>query len=162
MGDRIRHVVSLFDRKKDAAEIAGVIPEQLNRWCQAQSEPRFVGVSRMALIKGVCLNWIATGKGTPKLSELPESCVAGSSSPSRDTINRDMLVAVISGFLTAEGIDNAAQTAHDIITTYEDIIEKAEKNRRPSDYGYILSEAISTIISRHRRRTAATTPNTRP
>ncbi len=149
MGDRIRHVVNLFDRKKDAAEIAGVIPEQLNRWCQAQSEPRFVGVSRMALIKGINLNWIATGTGTSGLSE---NVKPGSPPLSPDTIHRDMLVAMISGFLAAEGIENAAQIAHDIMKAHDEIIAKIEQNRHPVDSGYILAEAVSTIIARHRNR----------
>ncbi|MBO6772352.1 MULTISPECIES: hypothetical protein [unclassified Thalassospira] len=159
MGERIRQVVNLFDRKKDAAEIAGVIPEQLNRWCQAQSEPRFVGVSRMALIKGINLNWIATGKGKTDLSD---DIHPTGSSVAPDTIHRDMLMAMISGFLAAEGIDNGAQIALDILKAHDEIVEKIEKNRHPIDSGYILAEAISTIIARHRSRDSATNSDSCP
>ncbi len=151
MGDRIRHVVDLFDRKKDAAEVAGVIPEQLNRWCTAQSEPRFVGISRMALAQDVSLNWIATGHDT---AERTDNTTAPSDAKPFDPSHRDMLMAMISGFLAAEGINNAAQIAHDIMKAHDEIINKIEKNRHSTDLGYLLSEAISTIIARYRNRTA--------
>jgi len=155
MGDRIRHVVDMFDRKKDAAEVAGVIPEQLNRWCLAQSEPRFVGISRLALAQDICLNWIATGNDTPtQTNDIDPPSGAKPLDPS----HRDMLMAMISGFLAAEGINNAAQIAYDIMKAHDEIINKIEKNRYSTDLGYLLSESISTIISRYRNRTAANPP----
>lgn len=152
MGDRIRHVVGLFDRKKDAAEIAGVIPEQLNRWCLAQSEPRFVGISRMALSQNVCLHWIATGNGTP---DQDCNCAPSNGVQPPTPSHRDILMAMISGFLAAEGIENAARIAYDIMEAHDEIISNIEKNQHSTDPGYLLSEAVSTIIARYRNRTTS-------
>lgn len=159
LGDRIRHVVDMFDRKKDAARIAGIIPEQLNRWCQAQSEPRFVGVARLAISKGISLQWIATGEppsGTAKKQNIvnePET----TRSPNpycTGPAEREVLIAIISGFLAAEGITNSPQIANDIIGAYDQIVENLENNRDSSEMATILSQAITIILDRQQERRA--------
>ncbi len=159
LGDRIRHVVELFDRKKDAAQIAGVIPEQLNRWCQAQSEPRFVGIARLAIMKGVRMEWIATGEGGVDARTEPPDTSDNTPSELQGTepAERDVLMAIISGFLAAEGIANSPQIARDIIETYDEIVENVEKNRDSAEMVSILSQAISSIIIRQQKRNDGTT-----
>ncbi len=159
LGDRIRHVVDMFDRKKDAARIAGIIPEQLNRWCQAQSEPRFVGVARLAISKGISLQWIATGeppRGTakkpntvnePETTRAPNPYCTGPA-------EREVLIAIISGFLAAEGITNSPQIANDIIGAYDQIVENLENNRDSSEMATMLSQAITIILDRQQERRA--------
>ena len=161
LGDRIRQVVELFDRKKDAARIAGIIPEQLNRWCQAQSEPRFVGIARLAISKGIRMEWIATGEGQSTAgAELPPDELETASSPScADPVEREVLMAIISGFLAAEGISNSPQIAHDIITAYDQIVGDLENNRDNSKMATVLSQAISIILGRQQQRLAGDTKN---
>ena len=154
LGDRIRYVVDLFDRKKDAAQIAGVIPEQLNRWCQAQSEPRFVGITRLALSQGVSLEWIATGNGEIQSHANGKTTPQHATPSPNDTQlkKRDILIAIISGFLTAEDVENGPQIAQDIIASYDEIVENIENNRDHSEMAIILSQVITAILTRQQQR----------
>lgn len=159
LGDRIREVVGLFDRKKDAAKIAGVIPEQLNRWCQAQSEPRFVGIARLAISQGVGMEWIATGSGNAATAKKAVDTLHATPPELRvaEPAKRDILLAIISGFLAAEGIANSPQIARDIIETYDEIVVNVEKNRTPAEMSDLLSQAISSILIRQQKRNGSTT-----
>ena len=212
LGERIRHVVDMFDRKKDAAEIAGVIPEQLNRWCQAKSEPRFVGIARLAKAKSVRLEWIVTGEGPVHISsgqtppypphaqndtaeqdiypthpgnveesrQQPQNMRSDAGYDRLDTTevslqkkrsyqpqkthnsrvlenqraeilfsNYSLLSAIITGFLTAEGIDNAARMTQSILTTYRDIIHVLGHEPEQDETGNLIAQIVSAIIRQH-------------
>jgi phage repressor protein C with HTH and peptisase S24 domain len=60
---RISEVVGLFETKKAAALAAGVGLSTLHRWIAGEGMPAFDSLATLALAKGVCLDWIATGKG---------------------------------------------------------------------------------------------------
>jgi DNA-binding phage protein len=190
LGNRIRQVVDMFDRKKDAAQVAGVIPEQLNRWCQAQSEPRFVGVARLACAQAVRLEWIVTGKGpvhidlaneTPKQPNRysarsapstrllpgssqsnthaaghPENIGSGINSsqvppqtPPLPHNDRGLLSAIVTGFLTAEGVENAPRITQDILAAYNEIVTLLGEELNKADTGLIIAQIVSAIIRRH-------------
>ncbi|PKR53268.1 hypothetical protein COO20_14280 [Thalassospira marina] len=235
LGERIRHVVDMFDRKKDAAEVAGVIPEQLNRWCQAQSEPRFVGVARLASAQAVRLEWIVTGKGpvhidpatdpaniappaasgknggqpatdpaqsnvhhmalsemvAPEMvagisgtiaadttgdvandSALPTKGTAARSASSEkktsrtkksrsktnvadnDAVetpysNHGLLSAIVTGFLTAEGVEDAPRITKNILAAYSEIIALLGDELSQADTGMMIAQIVSAIIRRH-------------
>jgi DNA-binding phage protein len=154
MAARIRQVVDLFDRKKEAASIAGVIPEQLNRWCQAQSEPRFVGIARLAKSKGVSLDWIATGHGDgPTLNGIPESLRG---LPDAARLDHDVLLAVVSGFLAAEGIDHAHRVAEDIVDVHNEMQQATKRTNGLAETSALLPRMISEILSRQKRRQTET------
>ncbi|MDP2698241.1 MAG: hypothetical protein Q8O73_09050 [Thalassospira sp.] len=152
MGNRIRHVVDLFARKKDAAQTAGVIPEQLNRWCQAQSEPRFVGISRMAVQHDVRLDWIATGDGPIHTTDSALYAPHTGGQPAAH-MERDVLMAIISGFLAAEGIQNAPAVVSDIVAAHDEILSTLPDRQPTGDYGTLISHLIVAIIDRYRART---------
>lgn len=151
MAARIRQVVDLFDRKKEAASIAGVIPEQLNRWCQAQSEPRFVGIARLAKSKGVSLDWIATGHGDgPSLDGASHGLRGLGGGAAR--LDRDVLIAVVSGFLAAEGIEHAHRVAEDIVDVHNEMQQASKRTNGLAETSAMLPRMIAEILSRHRRR----------
>ncbi|OKH89620.1 hypothetical protein [Thalassospira sp. TSL5-1] len=212
LGERIRHVVDMFDRKKDAAEVAGVIPEQLNRWCQAKSEPRFIGIARLAKAKAVRLEWIVTGEGPvyihagQSLSSPPhpqQDAAENSTYPAHhgpveltrqhtqdlqvdlaedhlDTTevsaqkkrsyqtkkthnsrvlenssteiifsNYSLLSAIITGFLMAEGVDNAGRITQSILATYRDIIHVLGHEPEQDETGNLIAQIVSAIIRQH-------------
>ncbi|OSQ41693.1 hypothetical protein [Thalassospira sp. MCCC 1A01428] len=226
LGERIRHVVEMFDRKKDAAEVAGVIPEQLNRWCHAQSEPRFVGIARLASAQSVRLEWIVTGHGpvhtdpvmettgSPQntrarrgahqhvgnldqsnvhhmgVSEIVGATMANgdannsaeekslpsakatainkdqantakSLSPNRPYDDLGLLSAIVTGFLTAEGIDDAPRITQDILAAYKEITTLLGDELSQADTGMMIAQIVSAIIRRHsisNRKTPTDTP----
>ncbi|OSQ38853.1 hypothetical protein [Thalassospira mesophila] len=214
LGERIRHVVDMFDRKKDAAEVAGVIPEQLNRWCQAQSEPRFVGVARLASAQAVRLEWIVTGRGPvhidppaaeparpPQTATAPDkrarhpassseshvqhmalseivgpnlAARSAQSAPRQSTKSsadgtsaphtpkppgieksgifyndHGLLFAIVTGFLTAEGINDAPRITRDILAAYDEIITLLGDELSQADTGMMIAQIVSAIIRRH-------------
>ncbi|WP_147253018.1 hypothetical protein [Thalassospira profundimaris] len=223
LGERIRHVVDMFDRKKDAAAVAGVIPEQLNRWCQAKSEPRFVGIARLARAKSVRLEWIVTGEGPvhhhaeaypgpasemphsktenilqalhPDADDAPDSLfqppqnlekdgdgirqmISGDGSgPASESAqkksahqtqkthnsrvstrtgdntiqfsNDSLLSAIITGFLTTEGIDNAPIITRNILATYREIIHLLGNEPDQAETGTLIAQIVSAIIRHH-------------
>ncbi|MGN0925112.1 LexA family transcriptional regulator [Ectopseudomonas mendocina] len=64
IGTRIEAIADLFDSRKQAASTAGVAVSTLQRWLAEEGMPAFDSLARLALPKGVSLDWIATGHGS--------------------------------------------------------------------------------------------------
>jgi len=62
-GTRIEAIIELYKSKKEAAAAAGVGLTSLHRWTKEDGTPAFDSLARLALPKGVSLDWIATGAG---------------------------------------------------------------------------------------------------
>lgn len=73
LATRMAMVVDLFDTKSMAAKTAGLSPEQLARQVKGLNRPFFDSVARLALAKGVSLDWLATGAGPMYLRERAEA-----------------------------------------------------------------------------------------
>ena len=65
VGTRIREVQKQIGTVENAAKIAGVDSETLNRWMKGGTKASFVGVSRLAQAAGKSLDWVATGRAGP-------------------------------------------------------------------------------------------------
>jgi len=63
LGRRINKVILLFRTKKEAAKVAGVTTEQVRSYTNGNSKPPFEVLARLAIVKNVNLNWLATGEG---------------------------------------------------------------------------------------------------
>lgn len=63
LGTRIEAVVSLYESRKQAAYTAGVGLSSLHRWTREEGVPAFDSLARLAMAKGVSLDWVATGQG---------------------------------------------------------------------------------------------------
>ena len=63
LGTRISSVIKLFNSLKEAASHAGVTDETLAAWRDLKTEPRFIGLMKLAAAAGVSLDWLAFGKG---------------------------------------------------------------------------------------------------
>lgn len=61
--DRIFKVLSLFSDRKIASEVSGKSADMLWAYTKGRNSPPFDVLARLALAKGVDLNWLATGKG---------------------------------------------------------------------------------------------------
>ena len=62
LGRRIDKVILLFRTKKEAAKVAGVTTEQVRSYTNGNSKPPFEVLARLAIVKNVNLNWLATGE----------------------------------------------------------------------------------------------------
>jgi hypothetical protein len=67
-GDRLGHLLALFESRTSAADVAGVTPEQLGRYVSGQTTKVPIGVIvRLAAKKGISLDWLATGEGAREI-----------------------------------------------------------------------------------------------
>ena len=62
LSDRLGQLVEMYETQKEAAAAIGRAPETLYNWRKGRM-PFFGDVARMAIEKGVRLDWIATGQG---------------------------------------------------------------------------------------------------
>lgn len=78
---RIGLLLARYDTQRDAARFLGCAPETLQNWVAGRTAPGFEAITRLALEKGVSLEWLATGLGDMSTgshsllstySELPE------------------------------------------------------------------------------------------
>lgn len=63
VGSRLAEVLSLYPDRKSAASVAGKSVDQLMAYVKGSNAAPFEVIVRLALDKGVNLNWIATGQG---------------------------------------------------------------------------------------------------
>lgn len=68
VGTRIREIQRQLGTVENAAKIAGVDSETLNRWMKGATKASFLSVARLALAANRSLDWLATGEG-PKYLE---------------------------------------------------------------------------------------------
>lgn len=62
VGTRIREIQRQLGTVENAAKIAGVDSETLNRWMKGETKASFVGIARLALAANRSMNWLATGE----------------------------------------------------------------------------------------------------
>ena len=62
LGERLKAIVGMYPTQKEAAQAIGRAPETLQNWVKGRM-PYFGDVARMAIVKGVRLDWVATGRG---------------------------------------------------------------------------------------------------
>lgn len=74
---RIRQLVDLFKNHAEAAEIVGRSTDAVGNWVSGKTVPAFDVLARMAHVKKVSLEWLASGKGAMLVGELvPAGTVA--------------------------------------------------------------------------------------
>jgi len=61
--NRLELVISRFSSRSEAAKVAGVTLEQLNKWVKGKARAPFTALANMANATDVSLDWLATGKG---------------------------------------------------------------------------------------------------
>jgi phage repressor protein C with HTH and peptisase S24 domain len=86
LGVRIYWLLSLFENRQEAADIAGVTPEHLASYIRGSAKPPFELLNRLASAKGVSLDWLASGEGPQFVEgEMPDGFVAVAVQPEGDT-----------------------------------------------------------------------------
>lgn len=95
-------LLGMFDSRVEASEVAGVTPEQLGRYLAGArgkggtAKVPFDVLQRLALKKGVSLDWLATGEGQQQLGmdvalvEVPVFDVTASSGPGSFIISEEL------------------------------------------------------------------------
>src|SRR5579862_8443312 len=68
-GERLRTVADLFDSRAEASEVAGVVPEQLQKYIRGAVKPPFEVIRRLAAAKAISLDWLATGEGEMRIAD---------------------------------------------------------------------------------------------
>ncbi|HTN32188.1 MAG TPA: helix-turn-helix transcriptional regulator [Pseudomonas sp.] len=64
IGTRVAAIADLYESRKEAAATAGVSLSTLQRWIAGDGMPLFDSLARLAMAKGVLLEWVATGNGS--------------------------------------------------------------------------------------------------
>ncbi len=84
--DRLRWLLDLFETRSAAGKVAGVTPEHLPSYLKSDARPRFDTIARLAAVKGVSLDWLATGQGPRLRGEAePDGFVAVAVQPDAET-----------------------------------------------------------------------------
>ncbi len=75
IGTRVAAIADLYESRRQAAVTAEVGVSTLQRWIGDEASPAFDSVARLALAKGVSLDWVATGDG-PMLLDARKAAAA--------------------------------------------------------------------------------------
>lgn len=71
-GQRLAWLLARFESRAQAAEVAGVIADQLAKYVRGAAKPQLETMARLCEAKGVSLDWLATGRGAVPSSEAGE------------------------------------------------------------------------------------------
>jgi len=63
LGRRIAMVLDLYPTRLQAAEVAGISPDQVLQYVKGAAKPAFITLARLAHPHRVRLDWLATGTG---------------------------------------------------------------------------------------------------
>jgi transcriptional regulator with XRE-family HTH domain len=127
LGPRIAAVAQLYEGRKSAADAGGFSIDQLARYMRGENEPSFSRLARMALAKGVRLEWLATGEGPMYAEELPPAL-----------IDKDLLRAIVHNMTVMIREEELNPTDEQIAKFISDL------------YEYIIEEEIEDEASRKR------------
>lgn len=64
VGRRIEAAIRLFPTKREAADTLGISTDQLARYIKGQVSPPLSVLMRLSAVKGVSLDWLASGSGS--------------------------------------------------------------------------------------------------
>lgn len=67
LGHRLSGLLDEFGTRGEAADVAGVVTDQLLRYIRGQVKPPFEVMARLAQAKNVSLDWLWTGEGPRKV-----------------------------------------------------------------------------------------------
>jgi hypothetical protein len=101
LGKRIVEVVSKFKTKRDAAFIAGISVEQLNKWCKGQVKVPVEGLYTLAESAKVDFNWLCSGKCIPDRGQDRDNVInLDFQQKSSPRIDPDTLTSVLQSLVT--------------------------------------------------------------
>ena len=69
LGLRIAAILDLFEDRRSAAAVSGRKEDMLRGYASGRHDPPFAVVARLALDRGVSLDWVATGDGEMRRSD---------------------------------------------------------------------------------------------
>lgn len=73
--ERISAMCDMLGPRKFAASQIGVSTDTLQRWIRGAVQPPFEGLARLAIMAGVSLDWLATGKANESTTALDDDRV---------------------------------------------------------------------------------------
>jgi hypothetical protein len=169
-GGRLSALLDQFDSRVTAADVAGVVPDQLGRYVRGVAKPPLEVIARLAKAQNVSLDWLWWGEGARTLGgDLPDSSLvpvpyydmrasAGSGQMveseeplahlyfDRSWLARHRINPLGAGLITAEG--------NSMRPTIEDgdplLIDRSD--REPRDKVYLFRRGGALLIKELRRR----------
>lgn len=69
---RLGTLINDFPSRQEAADVAGVVPDQLARYIRGDARPTFETVANLAAARGFSLDWVASGHGEPRQGVAPQ------------------------------------------------------------------------------------------
>ncbi|HYH17614.1 MAG TPA: helix-turn-helix transcriptional regulator [Azospirillum sp.] len=132
LGTRISLVIDLYDLKADAARVADVTPEMLNRYVRGQHKIPFTNAARLASAKGVSLDWLWSGEGPmllrDRVHDSPPAAVE-----SFDLALMGNLVSGLMAFLQRESLDLDPEYIGRAVTLLYMLMERERRDTTPED-----------------------------
>ena len=101
LGKRIAEVVQTYTTKKDAAFIAGISVEQLNKWCKGQVKVPIEGLYRLSESAKVDFNWLCSGHRIGRDQNVVNLDFTSNKATNKDQeINPEILTSVLQSLVT--------------------------------------------------------------
>jgi len=124
LGTRLARVVALYPSRRAAAKICERTDEMLARYEKGLADPPFSVVAKLALDKGVSLEWLASGEGPMERGVPPAA-------PPLDSVLMQDCVALVLESLSERGVSMPnARFAECVLLLYELALEVPNGDRR--------------------------------
>lgn len=135
IGRRIKEVADTFDTRKQAASVAGVTTDTLQRWFKEDASPGFESIARLAMEAGYYLEWIMTGNGSKTRGD-------------ENTYNPDIKAEVANGIMEAMAEEKLVDSDKlGLIREFIDIYNCSVDRPSPSTY---RKQVLLRLIKRMR------------
>lgn len=127
LGTRLARVVALYPSRRAAAKICERTDEMLARYEKGLADPPFSVVAKLALDKGVSLEWLATGEGPMERGASP---AAPPPAPLDSALMQDCVALVLESINERGVVLANARFVECVLLLYELAIEVPNGDRR--------------------------------
>lgn len=168
-GDRLTILLDMFESRAEAADVAGVGPNQLARYVRGDADPAFETMARLCRRKNVSMEWLFNGEGKMADREkpfdgavmVPLYDVRAGAGAAKLANNEEpaTLVGIDPGFLASLGVkpENAAlmiadgESMEDTIRHGESVLYDRSETQ-PRDAIFIMRREGGVLVKRLQRR----------
>jgi transcriptional regulator with XRE-family HTH domain len=129
---RIREMVDAAGSQNAAADAAGVSVRQIAAYCAGESAPTFLPLAKLAGHTGFSLEWVYSGKGPRRRSDLTvEQMTAPSASP----------------LMRVELSLKEAQLQHDLVVRLQEVYAEAGITMSEATSDAVIGAAVDLLIN---------------
>lgn len=142
---RISAVIGLFKSRTEAASVCGMSTDQLSRY-EKGGTPSFPPLARLAIAKGVSLEWLATGEGGMLLSASQTASDGASQALRLEPETLESSIAAVDAGLGALDVTlQAGDKARLVMVVYRRLVER---QLQPAEVVAAVLQSIKNAVKR--------------